>query len=136
MHLRNIALPIAKEALLLANCCQCANDAPAPGGLFEGSSLQAPSCLQQELDPVQRRRQRLPCEADNAFTMMACSRLLFCRAEVCALEQPWTLSSAQAVSSDFLHVETKAHRQYHQERDRCYRVDRGDAPTPCIPMRH
>jgi hypothetical protein len=77
VHLRNIALPVAKEALLLADGCQRTNDAPAPGGLFEGPSLQPPSCLQQELDPVQRRRQCLPCRANNTFTMRACGQAPF-----------------------------------------------------------
>ena len=76
-HLRYIALPVAKEALLLADGCQRTNDAPAPGGLFEGPSLQPPSCLQQELDPVQRRRQCLPCRANNTIAMMACRQARF-----------------------------------------------------------
>ena len=99
VHLRNIALPVAKEALLLANCCQCANDAPAPGGLFQGSSLQAPSCLQQELDPVQRRRQRLPCEANNAFTTMACGQAPFLQGR--SLRPGTDLDSVQCAGSVF-----------------------------------
>ena len=110
-HLRDIALPIAKEALLLANCCQRTNDAPAPGGLLEGPSLQSPSCLQQELDPVQRRRQRLPCRPYNTFcddglrpgSLLAGKKFA-----------PWsrlgTLSSVQAISIGSLQGRTTAYR--------------------------
>lgn len=60
-HLRHVALPVAKEALFAADNNECIPDAAAARGRLDSASLQASPRLQQQLHPVQRRCQRLPC---------------------------------------------------------------------------
>lgn len=61
-RLWHIALPVAHEALLLAYGNQSAYNASPASSLLQCSRLQAPSCLQQKLHPIQRGCQRLTCK--------------------------------------------------------------------------
>ena len=41
VYLRNVAFPVPKEALFLADCCQGADKASAPRSILQGSRLKS-----------------------------------------------------------------------------------------------
>ena len=60
-RLRDVALPVAAQALLAPDRCQRLHHAAAPGRLLYSARLQPAARLQQQLHAVQRRRERLAC---------------------------------------------------------------------------